>query len=109
MSNAVKIKWLAAFLIPICVQLIPINEVFTVEMRGFLVATIFVILLAAFELLPNLLVGLLLPALYVIFGVVPVANALGIWSSSFMIFMIIGGMIFANALDESGLLRRIVL
>lgn len=86
-----------------------INEVFTFEMREFLVATIFVILLAAFELLPNLLVGLLLPVMYVILGAVPVSNALGVWSSSFMVFMIIGGMVFANALNESGLLRRIVL
>jgi len=109
MSNAVKIKWLAAILIPICVQMVPTNEVFIFEMREFLVATIFVILLAAFELLPNLLVGLLLPAMYVILGAVPVANALGVWSSSFMIFMIIDGMVFANALDESGLLRRIIL
>ncbi len=65
--------------------------------------------LAAFELAPNLLVGLLLPVMYVILKAVPVNTALGIWSSSFMIFMCIGGMIFANILDESGLLRRIVL
>lgn len=109
MSNVTKMKWVAAILLPICIYFIPVNDVFTFEMRAFLVATVFVILLAAFELLPNLLVGLLLPVMYVILGAVPVANALGIWSSSFMIFMVIGGMIFANALDESGLLRRIVL
>lgn len=94
---------------PICIYLIPVNDIFTFEMRAFLVATVFVLSLAAFELLPNLLVGLLLPVMYVILGAVPVSGALGIWSGSFMIFMVIGGMIFANALDESGLLRRIVL
>lgn len=78
-------------------------------MRSFLVSTTFVIFLAAFELLPNMLVGLLLPVVYVMTNTVPVANALGIWSGSFMVFMIIGGMIFANALDECGLLNRIVL
>ena len=109
MSNATKIKWAAAILMPICIQLIPVNEVFTFEMRAFLVATVFVLSLAAFELLPNMLVGLLLPVMYVILGAAPVNTALGIWSASFMIFMVIGGMIFANALDESGLLRRIVL
>lgn len=110
MSNTVtKIKWLAAILMPVCIYLIPVNDVFTFEMRAFLVATVFVLSLAAFELAPNLLVGLLLPVMYVILKAVPVNTALGIWSSSFMIFMCIGGMIFANILDESGLLRRIVL
>ncbi len=102
-------KWVAALFIPLGIQLIPATEAFTVPMREFLVATTFVILLAAFELFPNMLVGLLLPVAYVITGTVPVANALDIWSSSFMIFMIVGGMIFANALAESGLLNRIVL
>lgn len=110
MSNiAVKMKWLAAIVMPICIQMIPINDVFTEPMRAFLVATVFVLSLAAFELLPNLLVGLLLPVMYVVLGAAPINTALGIWSSSFMIFMVIGGMVFANALSESGLLNRIVL
>ena len=109
MSNAAKIKWAATILISICIYLIPVNDIFTFEMRAFLVATVFSLSLAAFELVPNMLVGLFLPALYVILGAAPVNTALGIWSGSFMIFMVIGGMIFANILDESGLLQRIVL
>ena len=109
MTNAAKIKWVAAILLPLCFQMIPVTDVFTVEMRAFLVATVFCLSLAAFELVPNMLVGLLLPVAYVVLGAAPVNTALGIWSSSFMIFMCIGGMIFANVLDESGLLNRIVL
>lgn len=109
MSNATKIKWVAAILIPICFQMIPITDVFTVEMRAFLVATVFCLSLAAFELVPNMLVGLLLPVAYVVLGAAPVQTSLGIWSSSFMMFMVIGAMVFANALDESGLLHRIVM
>lgn len=102
-------KWLATILLPLGIQCIPAGETFTVPMREFLVSTIFVIFLAAFELLPNMLVGLLLPVAYVITGTVPTQTALGIWSGNFMMFMIVGGMIFANALDESGLLNSIVL
>lgn len=110
MSNiAVKIKWFAAIGIPVFIQLIPINDVFTEPMRAFLVATTFVILLAAFELLPVLLVGLLLPTMYIILGAAPANVALGVWSGSLMIFTVIGGFAFANALDESGLLNRMVL
>lgn len=109
-KNAVNLlKWAAVLIISAGIYLIPVNDVFTLEMRNFLVATLFSLLLAAFEIFPVMLVGLLLPAAYVILKVVPVNVALGIWSSSFMIFMIVGGMIFANALDESGILRRIVL
>ena len=107
--NVVAIKWIAAIVMSVLFQLIPTNDVFTAPMRAFLVATVLVLSLAAFELLPNLLVGLLLPLMYVILGACTVDVALDIWSSSFMIFMIIGGMIFANALDESGLLNRLVL
>ncbi len=55
MSNAAKIKWAATILISICIYLIPVNEVFTFEMRAFLVATVFSLSLAAFELVPNML------------------------------------------------------
>ena len=59
-------KWLVTVLLPLGIQLIPASEAFPAPMREFLVSTIFVILLAAFELLPNMLVGLLLPVAYVI-------------------------------------------
>ncbi|MDO4281144.1 MAG: hypothetical protein Q4C56_05885 [Peptococcaceae bacterium] len=109
LSRVVAVKWAAAIILPALFWLIPVGDVFTLPMRSFLVATVFVLSLAAFELLPNLLVGLLLPLAYVMLGAVETSVALSIWSSSFMIFMIIGGMIFANALDESGLLNRLVL
>lgn len=107
--NVVAIKWIAAIVLAVLCQLIPVGDVFTVQMRAFLVATVFVLSLAALELLPNFLVGLLLPLMYVILDACTVDVALNIWSSSFMIFMVIGGMVFANALDESGLLNRLVL
>lgn len=104
-----SMKWAATILVPLCIQFMPVTENFTLPMREFLVSTTFVIFLAAFELLPVMLVGLLLPVVYVMTGTVPVQQALGIWSGSFMMFMIVGGMIFANCLDECGLLNRIVL
>lgn len=106
--NVVAIKWAAAIIIPLCFQLIPVNDIFTEPMRAFLVATSFVLSLAAFELMPNFLVGMLLPLMYVILGACDTPTALGAWSGNFMAFMIIGGMVFANALDESGLLNRVV-
>ncbi len=108
-SKVAAIKWTAAIVLAVVILLIPTNDVFTVQMRAFLGATVFMLSLAAFELLPNMLVGMLLPVMYVILGATTVDVALNIWSANLMIFMIIGAMIFANCLDESGLLNRLVL
>lgn len=103
------IKWIVTFAIPISIWMIPVNDVYTKPMSAFLAATTFCIMLAAFELLPVLFIGLMLPALYIILGAAEPSTALGIWSNSLMMFMCIGAFVFANALDESGLLKRMVL
>lgn len=93
-SAFTSVKWLFTIVVPLCLQFLPVSGDFTFQMREFLVATTFVIFLAAFELLPNMLVGLLMPVAYILTGTVPAKDALGVWSGSLMIFMIIGGMIF---------------
>jgi len=108
MSIGTKIKWLITIVLPIILMIIPINDVYTVEIRGFLTATVFFICLAAFELIPVLLAGLMLPMLYVILKATTVSVAMSPWSSSFLMWAVIGGFIFAFALEESGLVTRFV-
>ena len=105
---AILLKWLVSFLLPLIIYLLPTNETYTAPMQGFLVATIFFICLAAFELLPVLLPALMLPTLYIMLDVVPTSVALNTWSNNLMMFSVIGGFVFANALDECGLIKRIV-
>ncbi len=62
------IKWAITFLVAIVILLLPVNESFDAQIRAFLAVTVFAIIIYAFELLPTLLVGLLLPTLWVVSG-----------------------------------------
>ena len=42
-------KWIVTFAVPLLIWLIPTNEVFSSDLRLFLVITVFVILMVAFE------------------------------------------------------------
>lgn len=103
-SNA--IKWFITFLVPIIVWLIPTNEIFTSDLRLFLVITIFVILMVAFEFFNLFITALLLPLLYIMTGLSTFEVAFSGFASSTAI-IVFGSLWFANLLDSSGLLKRV--
>lgn len=106
MNKKGKIGWLISILVPFMIALIPISEHFTLSLKLFFVITLFMILIIAFELLPLLISAILLPSLYMISGIVPATSAFGSWTNT-TVWMILGGLIFSNVLDECGLLKRI--
>ena len=76
------------------------------ELQLFFAATVFVIVIMAFELLPVLVSAVLLPALYTLLGVVTAETAFSSWTND-TVWMILGGLVLSTALDECGLLKRI--
>lgn len=98
--------WAVTFGIPICILLVPTNEIFTKEIRLFLVLTVFAILTFAFENMPQTMIAILLPALYVITGIAPADKAFAPWMQ-YVPWMVLGGLLLADALNSSGLLKRI--
>lgn len=100
------IGWIISILIPIIIAFVPVLGDFTENLKKFFIITLFVIMIIAFELLPLLVSAILLPSLYIISGLVPAATAFGSWTGT-TVWMVIGGLIFSNLLDECGLLRRI--
>ncbi|GCF94244.1 sodium:sulfate symporter [Enterococcus florum] len=98
--------WIVSVAIPMIIAFLPVSETFTPSLKLFLVITIFVILIIALELLPRLVSAILLPSLYMISGLVPAEVAFGSWTST-TVWMVLGGLIFSNILDETGLLTRI--
>ena len=106
LSRAKLVGWILSVLIPVIVWLIPTSESFTPELRMFFVITLFVILIMAFELLPVLISAVLLPALCVVSGLVPSETAFNAYTNT-TVWMILGGLIFSNVLDQCGLLGRI--
>ncbi len=100
------IGWLMSILIPVIIAFVPVSGDFTDSLKMFFMISLFVILIIAFELLPLLVSAILLPSLYMISGIVPIATAFGSWTST-TVWMVLGGLIFSNVLDECGLLKRI--
>lgn len=105
-KKADLIKWAIVFAVTAIIMLIPVSESFTAQIRVFLAVTVFSIIIYAFELLPTLLVGLLLPFLWVVSGCATWAQALSGWNQDFLI-LLLTAMIFTQALERTGVLYRI--
>lgn len=99
-------KWMISLLVPGLILLIPIDQNFTSSLRLFFVITVLVILIIAFELLPQLIAAFLLPSLYYVSGLVPMEVAFQSWTSS-TVWMVLGGLLLSCILEECGLLKRI--
>ena len=101
-----RIGWAVSILITFIIAIIPVSGDFTERLTRFLMITLFMILIIAFELFPLLVSAILLPSLYIVSGIVPAATAFGSWSNT-TVWMVLGGLIFSTVLDECGLLKRI--
>ena len=100
------IKWIATIGIPLVLFLIPQSDFYTYNVKMFFVVTIFGILLAALELLPVVIIGMLMTGSYIIFKVAPTATVMAPWMGD-TLYMVLGGYALASIMDESGLLKRV--
>ncbi|GAX06677.1 cation transport protein [Secundilactobacillus pentosiphilus] len=100
------IGWFISILLPALIAFVPTSHTFSHNLKVFLVITVFMIVIIALELLPKLVSGIMMPMLYMISGIVSPQVAFGSWTSA-TVWMVCGGLIFSNVLDDIGLLRRI--
>ena len=100
------IGWGVTILLPLIIGVIPVQGMFTEDLRKFFMITVFVILIIAFELIPKLAASILLPTLYLVTGLAPVEVAFGSWTNT-TVWMVLGGLVFSAVLEECGLLERI--
>lgn len=105
-TKSYLLKWFFTFAIPIFIWLIPTNEIFTPNLRLFLMITIFVILIVACEFFNLIIPALLLPLLYVLSGLSTFQVAFSGFTSSTAI-LVLAALMFAEVVEESGLLKRI--
>lgn len=106
MSRSTLIKWAITFIVPLCIFLIPTNDVYTSSMRMFLVITVFSLFLMGFEFFDNILPAMVMPIGYVIFGVADFGTAFSGFTSS-VVYMCFGSYLLATILIEIGLLQRV--
>ncbi|MFZ7101987.1 MAG: SLC13 family permease [Peptococcaceae bacterium] len=100
------IFWIITFALPLAIMLIPVSEVFTAQLRLFLAITLCAIFMFAFEAIPNLIPALLLPTAYLLTNLAPAQAIFGPWST-YIPWMFLGGILMANCLETTGLLKRI--
>lgn len=103
-----KIQWLITILLTAAIYLIPLTDLYTAQIRSFLMVTVFLILLVVFDLMSIMFVGVALPLGYILFGVAESNVALAGWTND-VSYLIIGAFVFAAILNQSGLLKRISL
>lgn len=99
-------KWVITLAIPLMIFCIPTGEIFTKDLQLFLMITIGVILAVAFEFFNLMIPALLLPLLYILAGLSTFNVAFSGFASSTAI-LVVGALLFANVLEESGLLKRV--
>ncbi|MFZ5943509.1 MAG: SLC13 family permease [Bacillota bacterium] len=100
------IIWVVTFGLPLLIMFIPVTEVFTAPLRLYLAITLCAIFMFAFEVIPNLIPGLLLPVTYLLTNLAPAQAIFGPWST-YIPWMFVGGILMANCIETTGLLRRI--
>ena len=111
MSNIMEnktywIKVLINVLLPLSLFLIPVTDVFTREIRLFLVITLIAIISFALETMNLMAVSIALPLAYALLNVAPAGVVYSSWTQV-VPWMVLGGMLLANIMNRVGLLKRI--
>lgn len=100
------IKLAVTLLLPLALFLVPTNEIFTSDLRLFLVITLMAIISFATESLPQTGVALALPLTYVMTGVAGGDVVFAAWLN-YVPWMMIGALLLSMVLEKTKLMKRI--
>lgn len=106
-NKATLVKWGIILFITVVVSLLPVNDVFTIEIKKFTAISIFAILCFAFETLPLMIASLCIPILYWAFGVAELNKIFSPWAQS-SVWMLLAAVLLGNCYNHSGILKRVV-
>jgi len=98
-------KWFVSIAIPLLLLLIPTSDIFSIQLKLFLVTTAIAMFLLCLELMDPMWVAIMLPGSWLVLKVCDTTAAFRPWTQT-TIWMVIGGYILANALDQCGVLNR---
>lgn len=106
LSKGTYVKWAIVFAVAIMLSFIPVNDVFTSQIRLFFIITITTILIVAFELVDIIVPSILMLFAYSLTGLAPTEVAFQGFTSP-TTFVTVGVLALIAALEESGLLTRV--
>lgn len=105
MSKSLMIKWAVSIGLTAVFAFIPQQGFYTYETKSFMVITVFSLALAAFEIVPMLLISIMMPALWCFFKTAPATVVMAPWMGTTML-LVVGGLFLGVTLEDCGLLRR---
>lgn len=102
------IKWIISIAMMLTPMLMQVNENYTTNIRTFFMITILIIMVWAFELMPLAAPALILPIIYISFGLATPAQAFSPWTTE-MPWLFIGGMVISSVFERTGLMKRMAI
>lgn len=99
-------KWSFCIVLALACFLIPEGEIYTHQVKLFLMITVFSLALIAFELVPTFMIAVEMPALWLLFKVAPADVVLSPWVSTTFL-MLPGALFMAASLEDCGILKRV--
>lgn len=99
-------KWGLSIGIPLLLFLVPPTPVYTRQILNFLAVTLWAVFSWVFGTLPEVVVGFLLPVLYIVVGVAKVQDAFSPWLTN-VPWISFGGLILSAMMMSTGLANRI--
>lgn len=99
------LQWVMSILVPVLILLIPLTEMFTVEIRKFFAITIFAIFLIAFDLLDALVIAVILFVGYWVAGVAPAEIVFSAWANN-VAWVTLGALFLGVVLQRNTLAKR---
>lgn len=106
MAWKTKLQWCAMIIIPLVIAFIPPTPMYTKKILHFLAITVWAMLSWIFGLIPEMVVGFILPVLYIVVGVVTTQDAFAPWMTN-VPWIAFGGIILGGAMMSTGLAKRI--
>ncbi len=108
-KNFTRIDWLkmfATFLLPLMLTFVPTSEIFTHEIKMFMIITLWGILMFVFEQVPNIVAALLMVLSYIIFKVAPIDIVMKPWTMD-ITWVAIGAIFLVAIVMDTKFLERI--
>jgi len=106
LSKDMVIKWAVILGLTAICLIIPEQGFYTTQVKYFLAVVVFCLAMAAFEVVHEMIIALLMPSLWVALKVSDAATVMSSWTNTTTL-MIIGAFVLAATLEDSGLLKRL--
>ena len=103
-DNLLWLKWTITMVLPVALGVVPLG--IKISMQLYFALTLWAILMWMFQLIPEGLVGALLPVLYLLFKVGTAQQVFQGWQSG-VPWITLGGLIIGSVMVSSGLAKRI--